>query len=133
MQKMFKASCLCGNIKFEACGFSTQAAHCHCTMCRKFHGAAFGTLVAVKKLLWTSGEQLLKTYTAPNGTARTFCSQCGSSLAFRANSNPTSQWEVAVATFDEAIPVKPDAHIYTNYKANWCAITDELPQFPEGR
>jgi hypothetical protein len=34
-------------------------------MCRKFHGAAFGTLVDVKNLNWHTGEHLLKEFIAP--------------------------------------------------------------------
>jgi hypothetical protein len=133
MDKFYRGSCLCGQVKFVASGFSKQAANCHCSMCRKFHGAAFGTLVSVANLKWLSGKTLLKDYVAPNGTIRTFCNECGSSIGFRTKSQPFEQIEIAISTFDEDIPVKINAHIYTNYKASWHHINDDLPKFGEGR
>jgi len=74
MTKRYTGSCLCGQVTFDATGFSNEVAACHCTMCRKFHGAAFGTLVEVEGLRWNSGKELLKDYQGSNGTVRTFCS-----------------------------------------------------------
>lgn len=133
MSKQYKGSCLCGDISFTVDGFSTKAAHCHCTMCRKFHGAAFGTLVDVSGLKWLSGSECLQEFCAPNGTVRTFCRTCGSSLGFRVKGAPLADIEVAIAVFDDDIPVKIDAHIYTYYKANWCDLKDNLAKFDEGR
>jgi len=133
LRNQYRGSCLCGGIKFEVSGFSSLAANCHCSMCRKFHGAAYGTLVGVSKINWLSGTELLKDFIGHNGTVRTFCSKCGSSIGFRVSDAPLKQIEIAISTFDEVIPVAIDAHIYTNYKANWCVINDELPKFGEGR
>jgi len=133
LSHQYKGSCLCGDVKFEASGFSSQAANCHCSMCRKFHGAAYGTLVSIKNINWLSGTELLKDYVGHNETIRTFCSECGSSIGFRVKGAPLTQIEIAISTFDEVIPVKIDAHIYTNYKATWCVINDQLQEFGEGR
>ncbi|EDK26443.1 hypothetical protein VSWAT3_23849 [Vibrionales bacterium SWAT-3] len=129
MSAVFTGSCLCGRVRFSVEGFSEKAANCHCSMCRKFHGAAFGTLVDVQGLNWLSGKDRLKEFVASNGTTRTFCSNCGSSLGFRVQGEPLENIELAISTFD----VKIDAQIYTNYKANWCELQTELSVFPEGR
>nr|WP_086939983.1 GFA family protein [Thaumasiovibrio occultus] len=102
-------------------------------MCRKFHGAAFGTLVPVTGLAWLLGTDQLKEYVAHNETTRTFCGHCGSSLGFRVKGEPLERIEIAISTFDDAIPVVIDAQIYTDYKANWCQLQPQLPRFPEGR
>ena len=102
-------------------------------MCRKFHGAAFGTLVSVSELKWLAGDEKLTDYEAFNGTIRTFCNHCGASIGFRVKGAPASNMELAIATFDEDIPIKIDAQIYTNYKANWCQLQTSLPDFGEGR
>ncbi|MFT6916568.1 MAG: hypothetical protein ACJAWL_002908 [Motiliproteus sp.] len=129
----YKGSCLCGGVTFSVDGFSDQAANCHCAMCRKFHGAAFGTLVQTNGLKWLSGKELLKHFTAKNHTIRTFCNQCGSSLGFRGKGASLEEIELAIATFDDAIPVTIDAQIYTNYKATWCHLQSNLPAFAEDR
>jgi len=133
MTQNYKGSCLCGGVSFSVTAFSEKAANCYCSMCRKFHGAAFGTLVEVEGLTWLSGRSLLKDYTAPNGTTRTFCGECGSSIGFREKGAAFEAMELAIACFDEAIPVKIDAQIYTRYKNNWCELQGNLPAFPEGR
>jgi len=133
MSNKFKGSCLCGSVQFSVSGFSYKVANCHCSMCRKFHGAAFGTLVSVQGLTWISGKELLKEFVAENGTVRTFCSDCGSSVGFRMKNVSLEKIELAIALFDGDIPVSVDAQIYTGYKANWCDLQSSLPTFTEGR
>lgn len=133
MTSIYKGSCLCGEVRFSVEGFCEQAANCHCSMCRKFHGAAFGSLVGTIGLKWISGQDYLEEFTAPNGTVRTFCRQCGSSLGFRSKDKRPEDMEIAIATFDQDIPVQIDAHIFTKYKANWCVIDEKLPAFLEDR
>ncbi|GAA6167898.1 GFA family protein [Sessilibacter corallicola] len=133
MNKHYKGSCLCGAVTFNASGFSEQAAHCHCNMCKKFHGAAFGTLVAVEQFEWLSGDEFIKEFKATNGTVRTFCSQCGSSLGFHSKDSAPDSIEIAISTFDEKLPINIDAHIYANYKAHWMHLDDSLPIFDEVR
>jgi hypothetical protein len=49
-------------------------------------------------------------------------------------SNDTGELiEFALGTLDSEIELKPDAHIFTRYGANWLEITDKLPRFKEGR
>ncbi|MGJ8647121.1 MAG: GFA family protein [Marinomonas colpomeniae] len=133
MSHTYQGSCLCNKVTFEVNGFSEEAANCYCTMCQKFHGAAFGTLVGVVGLTWHSGVEHLKHYTAPNGTIRTFCQECGSSLGFRVKNTPIEKIELAIATFNDDIPVIIDAQIYTRYRSNWCALQSDLPIFSEDR
>lgn len=133
MNNQYKGSCLCGSVSFAVNSFSASAAHCHCSMCRKFHGAAFTTLVGVSGLEWLSGEQCLKEYVASNGTIRSFCIECGSSIGFRGKGAALSQIELAVATFDDDIPIQVDAHIFTDYKSSWYGLQDDLVKFKEGR
>ena len=135
MATPYHGSCLCGRVRFEIDEFLPQVAHCHCSMCRKFHGAAFATIagVARSKFRWVLGEASLKDYTADNGTTRTFCGHCGSSLTFFSPKGPEGVVEVALGTLDGDVPVEPNAHIYVGSGANWIVLKDDLPQFEEGR
>lgn len=133
MSNEYKGSCLCSAVSFSVNGFSDKAANCHCSMCRKFHGAAYGTLVGISGLKWLSGRDHLNEFFAPNGSVRTFCKACGSSIGFRVKDAPFSDIELAIATFDVDIPVQVDAHIYTRYRSNWCELQDDLMKFEEGR
>jgi hypothetical protein len=102
-------------------------------MCRKFHGAAYGTLVSAKNLQWLSDSTCLGEYTASNGSIRSFCKCCGSSIGFRTKGETLDNIELAISTFDDDIPVEVDAQIYTNYKANWVKLDHSIPVFEEGR
>jgi len=129
-------SCLCKQITFDVDKFQGLIGHCHCKMCQKFHGAAFSTFVEVKRidLNWLSGDDLLKEYRADNDTVRTFCSCCGSSLLFESKYNRSEESiEIALATFDSVEVVHADAHIYTESKADWFNINDNLPQHRQYR
>lgn len=129
-------SCLCGSIVFTVDKVMPVIGHCHCTMCRKFHGAAFSTFAEVKlsNLHWVKGETLLKEYRADNGTVRKFCENCGSSLLFESQFNRDELTiEIALAAFDNDVSVYPNAHIYTESKVSWFNINDSLPQFTKYR
>jgi hypothetical protein len=40
---MNQGRCLCGRVRYEIPGEIYSVVHCHCSMCRKHHGAAFAT------------------------------------------------------------------------------------------
>jgi len=129
-------SCLCKKITFEVVKFQGPIGHCHCKMCQKFHGAAFSTFVETKiaDLTWLSGEALLKQYRADNDSVRTFCGCCGSSLLFESKFNRSENTiEISLAAFDSIEAPHIDAHIYTESKADWFDINDNLPQFRQYR
>jgi len=127
--------CLCGALRFEISELMPAAAHCHCSMCRKFHGAGFATIVGVpaSQFKWITQTDTLKTYVAANETTRSFCGECGSSLLFASPRAPSDIIEVALGVFDDDVPVLPDAHIFVESGAAWAAPRDGLPAFQAGR
>ena len=131
----YHGQCLCGMIKYEIDEIEVRMGHCHCSMCRKFHGAAFATLGEVKteNFRWLTGEKHLKSYNAPNGTKRKFCENCGSSLIFVPSNDTGDLVEFSLGTLDTDIELKPDAHIFTRFGANWYEISDKLPKYTKGR
>ena len=126
---MIRASCLCGDVRFEIGGVMSGASHCHCSMCRKAHGAAFGTYAAVKAADFrvVSGAKHVTRYQSSPGIVRTFCARCGSTLQWLRESKPEIV-DVALGILDDDPGVRPDRHIYVGSKAPWHEITDRLPQ-----
>ena len=131
----YRGSCLCGAVTFRFATILPRVAHCHCSMCRKFHGASFATIGSVPRadFEWLTGTEDIREYRAGNGTVRSFCGRCGSSLAFYSPRGAQEVIELALGCVDSDVPVEPDAHIFTAFAANWTRITDELPQYMEGR
>ena len=131
----YQGSCLCQKVQFRATRFAPEIGHCHCTDCRKFHGAAFSTFVEVPtdNFQWLCGEEFVKQFVADNGSIRQFCSHCGSSLTFTAKHSKEKSIEVALALFDTSPPLQPDAHIFMRSKVPWIDIADKLPCYTANR
>jgi hypothetical protein len=98
-------------------------------MCRKHHGALYGTMVSVepKNFHWLQGQEAVVRYRSSPTLERPFCSHCGSTV-------PDVSGEACICpagTFDDDLEMKPQAHIFTASKSPMCEITDTLPQFDE--
>jgi hypothetical protein len=59
-------------LTFHVTGFSQQAANCYCSMCRKLHGAAFGTLVGVSGVEFLTAKAQLEEFIASNDSTPNF-------------------------------------------------------------
>jgi len=129
---MLRGSCLCGNVRYEVSGPLGRIVHCHCSMCRKAHGAAFGTYseIPAANFKLVSGEDDIATYESSSGVRRTFCRQCGATLQFLTAKRP-GMVDLAVGSLDDDPGLKPALHIFVASKAPWFEITDGLPQHKE--
>ena len=136
-----RGSCLCGSVKFEITGPLSSPLNCHCSQCRKQHGAAFRSRVGVQieDLRWLQGENLVKYYEGGGGYLRGFCRECGSPIINRAGPNwkraaqfprSLSQCGIPLAILDDP-PVRPACHIFVGSMAPWFETTDDLPQYAE--
>lgn len=128
---MMRGSCLCSSVRYEIDGSFEEAHHCHCSMCRKSHGAAFATYgcARTKNFRLITGHGELKNYRSSSQVRRSFCTECGSTLFFEHDAAPKLVF-VAVGTLDEATEgsVNPDAHVFASSKAAWWTIADALPR-----
>jgi len=129
---MLTGSCLCGAIKYEISGAVGPSLYCHCSMCRKWHGTAFRTRLAVPKrsFRFVCGEEMLTSYRSSADTVKTFCRVCGSPMVNSWDPDPDN-YGLAMGTLDGDPGVRPSCHIYVGSKAPWYEIHDELPQYEE--
>lgn len=119
-----KGSCLCGTVQYEVDGPFEVMSHCHCSMCRKHHGAAFATFVTVplSGFRWVAGEEALSTYQSSAYGKRTFCGKCGSVM-------PTVEVDTGVAfcpvgNLDGELGIQPQQSRFAGEKASlWHAET----------
>jgi hypothetical protein len=68
-----KGKCLCGAVQFEIELPTLFCAHCHCSMCRRMHGAGFVTWFAVpySRFRMVAGNDNLMGYrSSDHGTRR---------------------------------------------------------------
>ena len=125
-----RGGCLCGRVRYEVSGRLSNASHCHCSMCRRQHGAAFATYAQFEPgdFEWTSGEDLLKVFETEADAGWCFCRECGSSLAGTDHGKITS---ITLGTVEGDPGIRPGLHIFAGSKARWHDINDDLPQFDE--
>lgn len=127
-----QGSCLCGSVRYEITAPFAEVHHCHCSRCRKAHGAAFSTFgqASTDTLRVVAGQDTLRSYRSSPPVERSFCGTCGSSLLFRTGALPDAVW-VALGTLDDTPSDRPQAHIFVGSRAPWHDIVDDLPQFAE--
>jgi len=129
MSETHTGSCLCGKVRYRATEPFLDMLHCHCTDCRKAHGAAFATSIGVPRdrFAIVAGEEALAAFTTPSGTRRSFCRHCGSKIVV-----DNEAWDalyVPAGTIDTPLPHRPQLHMYVRSKVAWFDIRDGLPQF----
>ena len=129
---MIRGSCLCGAVRFEVTAPFEGMHHCHCSRCRKAHGAAFSTFAQVQRsgVRITVGEKKIRDFQSSEKVLRSFCADCGSNLFFKFQPLPELVW-VAVGVLDDDPGMRPEAHIFAASIAPWHEITDDLPQHDE--
>jgi len=125
-----RGSCLCGAVRYEITGPISSPENCHCSMCRKAHGAAFSTnaLVATEALRVTTGAEMLTEYESSPNRRKCFCRQCGSQLFIRRLNRPEFT-VVTLGTLDDDPAVRPTRHVFVGSKAPWHEIDGPLPTF----
>lgn len=125
-----RGSCLCGGIEFEADSVFLFG-HCHCSMCRKAHGATFATFAAIRsgQFRFLKGEDLVQHYKSSPDGHRGFCKVCGSNAPVRSRNGKTV-W-IPAGMLDEDPGLRPTFHMFVGSKAPWLDIADDLDQHDE--
>ena len=122
--------CLCEGVAYRIEGELGPIFHCHCSRCRRWHGAAFRTRATIRssQFSWTRGEELVKGFHSSEFVVKHFCSVCGSSL-ISTNDNDPEKIGVPLGGLDQAPTNKAEGHFFVGSKAPWLEITDGLPQY----
>ncbi len=126
---MIRGKCLCEEVQYQITGELGPIFNCHCSKCRRWHGAAFRTRASVRADQFTilSGEEQLSAYKSSNNVTKYFCQCCGSPLHSSYQDKPDVLGVPLGAL--EGVKDKPRAHIFIDSQASWYEITDELPQY----
>ena len=121
-----QGSCQCGGVAFVVSEPFTTLSFCHCTTCKKISGGA-GTAnarVRTEAIRITRGEDLVRTYQPDEGSAKTFCSVCGSNL-FGGGWPESERTSVRLSAIDSPVEQRPKRHIYVRSVAPWETLPDD--------
>lgn len=129
MTSIHKGSCLCGEIEYEIGGDLGDPSLCHCSMCRKQHGAPFGAYARVESSEFNivKGADHVKSYRSSDDVCRTFCDICGSTLQFVRDDR--DYFGLAIGTLDSDFSKMPTEQIFTRDKSPWWPLTQEIPSY----
>jgi hypothetical protein len=121
-----QGSCLCGGVRFDVAEPFERLTFCHCTNCKKISGGV-GTAngrAPTEAISILAGEELLRTYQPDEGTAKTFCSVCGSNL-FGGGWPESPSASVRLSAIDSSFDEKPTSHIFVHSVAAWETLPDD--------
>jgi hypothetical protein len=115
-----EGGCFCGAVRFRIGLPPKWCAHCHCSMCRRAHGAAFVTWVgsAADRFELLSGAAALRRYESSPEATRSFCGNCGTMLFFESRRWP-GEVHVTLAHLDSPAGLVPQAHAYWSSHVPW--------------
>ena len=120
--------CYCGAVKFSYTDPSLWSAHCHCTMCRRSHGAAYVTWVGVSADRFElTAQDKLRWYESSPGAQRGFCDRCGSTIFFQSTKWP-GEMHIVRSNIDGDVDREPTQHGYWETHVGWADLGGELPK-----
>ena len=129
---MIKGRCECARVQYEIEGELEDFCHCHCSICRRLHGAAFATWggVARDEFTYKSGESDLKKYSFSENADSIFCGVCGSTILVDFKPEADMLY-ITMGTVIGEVECPPGFHQFVGSKAPWFEICDDLPQHDE--
>ena len=119
-------TCLCGGVRFEVTEPFERVAACHCESCKKLSGAG-GTVsgrVRTDAIRLLAGGELVKSFTPAGGSAKTFCSECGSNV-FGAGWPESEFTSVRLSALEEPYEGRIGSHIFVRSLAPWETLPDD--------
>ena len=133
--KAIHGQCECGSVAYKVGAPAEELYHCHCSRCRRLHGALFATYAYVRRkdIVITKGTENLSIYNTPLAHWR-FCQTCGCHLFAEHDHNPGVMWYMPATLNDELILQHPrgsEKHIFVASKSPIETISDGIPQYSE--
>jgi hypothetical protein len=119
-------TCLCGAVRFEVTGPFERVSACHCVSCKGISGGA-GTVsgrVRTEAITILEGRDLLTTYQPDEGSAKTFCSRCGSNL-FGGGWPESEATSVRLPALEEPYEGNIQSHLFVRSIAPWETLPED--------
>ncbi len=127
-------TCQCGGVRIAVTVPFLRVTSCHCTTCKKISGGG-GTAsgrARTSDVRILEGRELITTYQPDEGSAKSFCSRCGTNL-FGGGWPDTEFTSVRLSALDEPFEGPLEAHSYVRSLAPWETLPDDGAERLEGR
>jgi hypothetical protein len=127
---MLKGRCLCGAVSYEVQKAASAPSLCHCSQCRRLHGAPGAYIGAPLTDYRISGEESLNWYRLPR-SEQAFCKVCGSKLFWR-EAGGSQDLDVSIGSLDSPTGLKLGRHIFAQSQGDYYEIGhDGVPRYAE--
>jgi len=117
-----RGGCACGAVRYEVTGAPFHLAACHCKLCQRRTGSAFGIscFFATRSLRVLQGD--LKTWERSSDSGRMvqchFCRICGSTVLWNLDVFPDATG-IAGGCFDDTDWIQPENHGSASMAHKW--------------
>ncbi|UMY63231.1 GFA family protein [Pseudomonas sp. LS.1a] len=122
MIETYEGSCLCAAVSYLLLTPPKAVSHCHCSQCRKSHGAAFASYGSVprSRLRILRGTCSIKAFASSPTVVREFCAECGSTLFWSRSQGDFADWvSIALGTLDTPFLPRKQKHVHVDFAAPW--------------
>jgi len=118
--KKHTGSCLCGATRYAFTGELDEAYFCHCSQCRRNYGL-YGAFTGVDRdtFVMTKSDHL-RTFKSSRSTTRTFCSACGSGIAW--DRKGYERLYVLTGTIKGDVKIDNAQHIHTKDRGRYYTL-----------
>lgn len=126
----YDGGCLCGEIRTRVTGSPDVVVYCHCDDCRRWSGAPVSALVGCSMDQVQMLGEPPEVYVSSPGVSRSFCGNCGASLAYEDEKLPGEIY-LLLGILDEPEKFEPQRHSWFSRKLNWLHLEDDAPRHQE--
>lgn len=120
--------CFCGAIFFQVEGPEKFACFCYCHSCQRASGAPVVSWATYPKDTFVVTNGQMRWRESSPGVTRGHCADCGSTISYETVKRP-GQIDITLNALDDSDRPELRAHIFTEDKAPWMMIGDELPVY----
>lgn len=126
-ESVYTGGCLCGAVRYEARGTPHEPQMCHCRMCQRASGAPVLAFASFERnaFRYVRGEP--RVYRSSRLALRSFCPQCGTSLAFEYAAGDPSIG-ITLASLDDPECIVPTVHWGVESMLTWLQFGDDWPR-----
>lgn len=120
--------CLCGRVRFRACGPPAWSALCHCASCRRATGGILVAACGFRRTQIDLPRDAMTFHASSPGVMRGFCPRCGTSISYE-NERWPGDIHIMAGCLDAQVALQPQFHIFAGERLPWLLLADAMPRF----
>lgn len=122
--------CLCGEVRFVVSAPLGEIVVCHCSLCRRWSGAAYGAASPIRREgLELVEDRGLAWYVDRNSRSRGFCRSCGCGLFWSRQGD--DEIYISAGALDEPTGLRIEGHMMVASKADWEDLIAAAPLYAD--